>query len=101
MAYITTVRARLRDPDPAQAKAHHNGIVSRLRPKGEPLGGSGHSVFANAADPHDFLAIDRWDSMAGMQQFMGDPSVQGEIGSLFESPPQVTVWEERDGWTAY
>jgi hypothetical protein len=32
---------------------------------------------------------------------MGDPSVQQEIGSLFEGPPDVTVWAEREGWRAY
>ena len=101
MAWITTVRARLRDEDQQQAKERHNGIVDRLRPKGEPLGGSGHMVFANAQDPREFLAVDRWDSAEGMQQFMGDPAVQGEIGSLFDGPPQVTVWQEREGWRGY
>ncbi len=101
MAYITTVRARLRDADPAAAMKAHNAIVDRLRPRGEPLGGVGHTTFANAEDPREFLAIDRWDSVEGLQRFMSDPSVQAEIGSLFDGPPQVTVWGERDGWRAY
>jgi quinol monooxygenase YgiN len=101
MSYITTVRARLRDTDPAAAMAVHNDIVDRLRPRGEPLGGVGHMVFANAADPQEFLAVDRWDSIEGLQQFMGEPSVQTEIGSLFDGPPDVTVWAVRDGWRAY
>jgi quinol monooxygenase YgiN len=101
MGYITTVRARLRDADQAAAMDQHNAIVDRLRPRGTPLGGVGHSVFANAQDPREFLAIDRWDSIEGLQQFMGDPSVQQEIGSLFEGPPDVTVWAEREGWRAY
>jgi hypothetical protein len=101
MSYITTVQARLRDADPAAAMASHNAIVARLRPRGEPLGGVGHMVFANAQDPVEFLAVDRWDTMEGLQQFMGDPSVQAEIGGLFASPPEVTVWAVREGWTAY
>ena len=100
MSYITTVRARLRDPDPDAAMTAHNGIVDRLRPRGEPLGGVGHMVFANAQDPQEFLAVDRWESMEGLQQFMGDPSVQGEIGSLFDGPPDVTVWAE-SGWASF
>jgi len=101
MGYITTVRARLRDADPAAAMANHNEIVDRLRPRGEPLGGVGHTVFANAEDPQEFLAVDRWESVEGLQKFMGDPSVQAEIGSLFDGAPQVTVWAEREGWRSY
>jgi hypothetical protein len=101
MAYITTVRARLRNPDPAGAMAEHNGIVGRLRPQGEPLGAAGHMVFANAQDPREFLAIDRWDTLEGLQQFMGDPSVQADIGSMFDGPPDVTVWAEREGWSSF
>ncbi len=101
MALITTVRGRLRDSDPAAARDLHNRIVVGLRPKGTPLGGTGHMVFGNAQDPGEFLAIDRWESMDGLQTFMGDASVQAEIGSLFDGPPQVTVWTEREGWRAY
>ncbi len=101
MGYITTVRARLRDAEPAAAMEQHNSIVDRLRPRGTPLGGVGHMVFANAQDPREFLAIDRWENVEGLQQFMGDPSVQQEIGSLFEGPPDVTVWAEREGWRSY
>ncbi len=101
MAYITTVRAKLRDADPDAAMKHHNEIVDRLRPRGEPFGGVGHSTFADTGDAQEFLAIDRWTSIEGLQQFMTDPSVQREIGSLFEGPPQITIWSEREGWRAY
>ena len=101
MSYITTVRARLGDADPEAAMRHHNEIVGRLRPRGEPLGGVGHMVFANAQEPLEFLAVDKWDTMEGLQAFMGDPSVQQEIGRLFEGPPEVTVWAVREGWTTY
>lgn len=100
MGYITTVRARLREADPAAAMEQHNAIVGRLRPRGEPLGGVGHMVFANAQDPREFLAIDRWESAEGMAALQ-DPAVQAEIASLFDGPPQVTVWAVRDDWTAY
>jgi hypothetical protein len=101
MGYITVVRARLREADPAAAMEQHNGIVGRLRPRGEPLGAVGHMVFANAQDPREFLAIDRWENVEGLQSFMGDPSVQAEIGSLFDGPPDVTVWAEREGWSSF
>jgi hypothetical protein len=98
--FATTVRVRLRDADPAAARARHNEIVAKLRPMLEPKGGSSHMVFANAEDPREFLAIDRWDSADGLTALQ-DPAVQAEIASLFDGPPQVTVWAVRDGWTAY
>lgn len=101
MSYITTVRARLSKVDPAAAMEQHNDILSRLRPRGEPLGGVGHMVFANAQDPQEFLAIDRWETIEGLQAFMGDPAVQAEIGGMFDGPPDVTIWATREGWTSY
>jgi hypothetical protein len=101
MAYITTVRARLLKDDPQAAMEQHNAIVGRLRPRGEPLGAAGHMVFANAQDPREFLAIDRWDNIEGLQSFMGDPSVQADLGSMFDGQPQVTVWAEREGWSSF
>lgn len=98
--FATTVRARLRDEDPEAALRRHNEIVARLRQKLEPMGGTGHMVFANAEDPREFLAVDRWESMEGLAALQ-DPAVQAEIGSLFDGPPQVTVWQVREGWTAY
>jgi quinol monooxygenase YgiN len=98
--YATTVRARLRDEDPEAAKQRHNQIVAKLRPMLEPKGGTSHMVFANAEDPREFLAIDRWESAEGMAALQ-DPAVQAEIASLFDGPPQVTVWAVRDDWTAY
>ena len=101
MGYITTVRGRLLKEDPAGAMEQHNGIVARVRPRGEPLGAAGHMVFGNAQDPREFLAIDRWNSIEGLQTFMSDPSVQAELGSMFDGQPQVTVWAEREGWTSF
>lgn len=99
-SFITTVRGKLRLADPAAAKELHNGIVARLRPELEPKGGSSHMVFANAQDPQEFLAIDRWDSEEGLAGLQ-DPAIQAEIGSMFDGPPQVTVWAPREEWTAY
>jgi hypothetical protein len=58
-------------------------------------------AFGNAQDPREFLAIDRWDSLEGLMQFMGTQSVQQDMGSMFDGPPEVTVWAEREGWTTF
>jgi quinol monooxygenase YgiN len=99
--YITTVRAKLLDADLGAAMERHNGIVERLRVKLEPMGGSGHAVYANTTDPREFLAIDQWESLKAMQAGLGDPATQQEMGSMFEGAPQITVWVVRDDWTAY
>src|SRR2546427_4255209 len=67
MSYITTVRARLLDADPDRARDAHNGIVARLRPRGEPLGATTHMTFARADDPRDFLGIDGWSTLDGQE----------------------------------
>jgi quinol monooxygenase YgiN len=101
MPYITTVRGRLLHEDVAAAMEQHNGIVARVRQRGEPLGNVGHAVYANAQDPREFLAIDTWNSIEGLQTLMGDPSVQAELGSMFDGMPEVTVWAAREGWTTF
>lgn len=101
MPYYTTVRARLKDADPEAAREAHNAVVARLRPGNTELGGVGHRVFANVQDPQEFLALDTWESMEGLQQAFGNPDTQREIGSLFDGQPEVTIWSPRDGWTAF
>jgi hypothetical protein len=32
---------------------------------------------------------------------MAEPSVQADMGSMFDGPPDVTVWAEGEGWTAF
>ena len=101
MALITKVQGRLRSDDPTIAMEEHDRIVDKLTPGTRANGGVGHMVFANAADPREFLAIDRWESIEGLQKFMGDPSVQAEIGGMFDGQPDVTVWIPREGWRSF
>jgi quinol monooxygenase YgiN len=101
MSFYTTVRGKLKVADPQAALELHNAIVGGLRPRNEPLGGVGHRVFANVQDPMEFLALDTWDSMEGLQQAFGDPDTQAQMGSMFDGPPEVTIWAPREGWTAF
>lgn len=98
MQYITIVRGRLKDADQGAAKRAHDTIVDALRPRSEPLGAVGHQAYVDPQDPGAFVAIDRWSSMDGLQQFIGDPSVQGQLGSMFEAMPEVSILAEREGW---
>jgi quinol monooxygenase YgiN len=101
MQYITIVRGRLKDADQSAARDAHNAIVDALRPRSEPMGAQGHQAYVEPQDPGSFVAIDRWSNMDGLQQFIGDPSVQAQLGSMFAAPPDVTILAERDGWRAF
>ena len=101
MQYITIVRGRLGDADQDAARDAHNSIVDELRPKSEPLGAVGHQAYADPQDPGGFVAIDRWSSIEGLQQFLGDPGVQARLGSMFDGAPEVSVLAEREGWRAF
>jgi hypothetical protein len=47
------------------------------------------------------VAIDRWSNIEGLQQFLGDPSVQAQLGSMSDGRPDVMVLTEREGWRAF
>lgn len=101
MQYITIVRGRLKDSDQAAARDAHNAIVDALRPRSEPLGALGHQAYVDPQDPGGFVAVDRWSNVEGLQQFLGNPDVQQQLGSMFEGQPEVSVLAERDGWRAF
>jgi len=101
MQYITIVRGRLKDADQTAARDSHNAIVDSLRPRSEPLGAVGHQAYADPQDPGSFVAVDRWSNIEGLQQFLGDPSVQQQLGSMFDGQPEVSVLAEREGWRAF
>jgi quinol monooxygenase YgiN len=101
MQYITIVRGRLRDADEHAARDAHNAIIDELRPQSEPLGAVGHQAYTDPQDPSAFVAVDRWSSIEGLQQFLGNPNVQQRIGSMFDGAPDVSVLAEREGWRAF
>jgi quinol monooxygenase YgiN len=101
MQYITIVRGRLKDADQDAARDAHNSIVDALRPRSEPMGAVGHQAYADPQDPVSFVAIDRWSNVEGLQQFLGDPAVQAQLGSMFDGAPEVSVLAEREGWRAF
>ena len=54
----------------------------------------------NPKDPTEFLAIDTWNNIEGLQKFMGDPKVGEAFGALFEGMPDISVWAESD-WASF
>ena len=101
MQYITIVRGTLKDADQDAARDAHNAIVDSLPPRSEPKGAVGHQAYVDPGDPTKFVAVDRWSNMDGLQEFLGDPSVQQQLGSMFAGQPEVSVLAEREGWRAF
>lgn len=101
MAYITIVRGRLKSTDQAAAQQAHDSIVDALRPQSEPLGAVGHQAYVDPQDPGGFVAVDKWSSIEGLQQFIGNPEVQARLGSMFDGMPEISILSEREGWRAF
>ena len=100
MTFITVVRGKLKDADPKAAQAGHDATVAQLSPMTRPMGALHHQPFLNPQNPQEFLAVDTWDNIEGLQKFMSDPAVAAEFGKLFDGMPDVSVWAE-SGWASF
>ncbi len=99
MKYVVTVRGNLKG-DRAQAEAVHNATIAQVSPQAKEMGSTGHQTFLNPENEKDFLAIDFWNNMEGIQKLYSDPNLAEEFGKLFESEPEVVVWAN-SGWEGY
>jgi quinol monooxygenase YgiN len=100
MKYVTVVRGQLKSASQQEAQAIHDAILEQLPAVGRPLGAIGHQPYLNPQNPKEFLAIDTWTNLQGLQKFMNDPKVAEAFGNLFEGMPDVTIWGE-SGWSSF
>jgi len=99
MNYISVVRGKLKG-NPKDAKKAHDATVEKLSAVTRPMGAIGHKPHLNPKDPTEFLALDTWNNLDGLQKFMGDPQVAAAFGSLFEGLPDISIWAESD-WASF
>ena len=99
MKYITVVRGKLKGSQ-KEAQMAHDAAVEKLSAMTRPMGAIGHKPHLNPQNPMEFLAIDTWNNLEGLQKFMGNPSVAEEFGKLFEGMPDVSIWVESD-WASF
>ena len=100
MKYIVTVRGTLKATDEKQSQAVHDSTVDKVSPMGRSMGNIGHQAFLNPQNRREFIAIDTWDNMEGLQKLFSDPNLGAEFARLFEGQPEVTVWAEA-GWRSW
>lgn len=99
MQYVVTVRGKLKG-DRAQAQAVHDATIAQISPQGREMGSTGHQTFLNPENEKDFLAVDFWNNMEGIQKLYSDPNLATEFGKLFDAEPEVTIWAN-SGWESY
>ncbi|MBI5840485.1 MAG: hypothetical protein HZB19_10315 [Chloroflexi bacterium] len=99
MNYITVVRGKLKG-SPKEAQKGHDATVEKLSAMTRPMGAIGHKPHLNPKDPTEFLAIDTWNNLEGLQKFMSDPNVAAAFGQLFDGMPDISIWAESD-WASF
>ena len=100
MKYITVVRAKLKGSRPEEAQREHDATVEKLSAMTRPMGAIGHQPFLNPQNPMEFLAVDTWNNLEGLQKFMNDPRVAEAFGKLFDGRPDISIWAEA-GWASF
>lgn len=99
MKYVVTVRGTLKG-DESQAQTIHDAIVAKISPLSKSMGGTGHQPHLNPENRKEFLSIDIWDNLEGIQKLYSDPNIATEFEKMFEGQPEVTVWAD-SGWMQY
>ena len=104
--YLLAIRGILASPTPEAARALHNqtaGAPANVA-AARSLGDLSHMVYvpAQPSGPGagEFLILDVWNSMDGLNQFFANPHVQEQAGQIFSKRDPV-VWTPADGFYNY
>jgi quinol monooxygenase YgiN len=100
MNYITIVRAKLKSASEKESRQVHDATVEKLAALTRPMGAVGHHAYLNPQNRTEFLAVDMWNNLEGLQKFMEDPKVAEEFGKLFEGMPDISIWAD-SGWASF
>lgn len=104
--HLLTIRGTLAPATLEAARTVHNqtaGAPANVA-AAQSLGDLSHMVYVPAGQPTpgvgDFLILDLWNSMDGLNQFFANPQVQHQAGLIFSQRDPV-VWVPADGFTTY
>lgn len=100
MRYVVIVRGRLKAVPDSEAEAAHQALFDKLSERARSLGNTGHLPLRGAQDSREFVVIDVWESLEGLRAIMDDPALAEDLATLYDGPPEVTVWQDT-GWASY
>jgi hypothetical protein len=69
-------------------------IVRTISPVAQSQGSIGHQSCLNTQNRREFLAIDIWNNLEGIQKLYADPKIGEAFANMFEGQPQVSIWSE-------
>jgi len=104
--YLLTIQGTLAPKTLEEARAIHNetaGAPANVA-AARALSDLSHMVYAPldpaSANPGDFLFLDLWNNLDGLNQFFGNHQVQEQGGRIFSQRDPV-VWEPAQGFSSY
>jgi len=101
--YLLTIQGVLTPPTLEEARTIHNetaGAPASVA-AAKSLGDLSHMVHVPMGPASsEFLILDVWNNMDGLNQFFANPQVQHQAGRIFSQRDPV-VWTAADGFYAY
>ncbi len=104
--FLLSIRGTLASPTLEAARKLHNstaGAPANIA-AAKSLGDLSHMVYAPMEAPKkgagEFLILDIWNSMDGLNNFFANPTVQEQAGQIFTERDPV-VWAAVDGFVSY
>jgi quinol monooxygenase YgiN len=104
--YLLSIRGVLNQPNLDAARTIHNETAGAPQSVevARSLGDLSHMVYVpvgnNGSEAGEFLILDRWNSMDGLNQFFENPQVQEQAGQIFSDRDPV-VWLPAPGFDSY
>lgn len=105
-SYLLTIRGTLKPATMQEAREVHNataGLPANVQ-VARALGDLSHKVYVPLAQQNghagEFLILDVWNQMDGLNQFFANPHVQEQAGQIFSDRDPV-VWTPAEGFFNY
>ena len=104
--FLLAIRGTLASPTLAEARKLHNSTAGHPAniAAAKSLGDVSHMVYVPLEKPKkgagEFLILDIWNSMDGINQFFANPTVQEQAGQIFTQRDPV-VWAAAEGYASY
>jgi quinol monooxygenase YgiN len=104
--YLLAIRGTLAPPTLEEARLLHNRTAGAPQnvAAARALGDLSHMVYVpvdqQGHGTGEFLILDIWQNMEGLNAFFANPQVQEQAGQIFSSRDPL-VWVPADGFTSY